>query len=199
MAVPANITLTLTFQDNRGFKSQTRVSLFANDISTGGSFAGTTVASLFNLVTDPTNGVAQAIAAMSNAKLVKIDIAFGYDYAQEPASETGTYQLVIQKAKLRLGDGNGGFNSIEIPAPKDALFLSSGTDNLIVVDPTSSLIGGGSGLQAAFTHSYTQGALGAGTVSWVTQTPRGGTFASLFNGGELIQGKPRRRRVVQGK
>lgn len=171
-AVPANRAINLLFQDNRGFKSSARVESFEPDISANGN----TLASAYTEVV----AAAGAVAAMSNTKLVRIGFAYEFDYAQEPSTETGSYELVIQKAKIRGGDGSGGFSFLDIPGPKDAIFLTAGQDNLIVVNPASSLI-------TAFQASV------AGLIS-----PRGGTPWAQFFGGQLVQGKPRRRRVVQG-
>jgi hypothetical protein len=194
MAVPANMFVTLTFQDNRGFKSLTRMELFLPDISSYSTFAQASIATVYLAVAQATTSVAATAAAMSNAKLVKVSFGFDFDYAQEPSSETGTYQLVIQKAALRFNDGNGGSSRLEIPAPKDALFLSTGTDNLIVVNFASTLL---TNFQGAFTSAITQPLVAAGTTT-IAGTARGGIYASQFDGGQLVQAKPRRRRVVQG-
>lgn len=172
MAVPANASFNFVVQDNRGYRSNVSVKTWFADISTSTGTLGA-------IWTD-TAGIVTALTAMTNAKIVRAGFSFDADHAQEPSSETGTYQLVIQKAKLRGGDGNGGSEAVEIPAPKDALFLSSGTDNLIVVNPAATGI---TGFQTSLA--------GLGTT-------RGGVPFSQFFGGQLVQGKPRRRRVVQG-
>lgn len=173
-AVPTNVLINLEFQDNRGFRSNTRVNMFRPDLSTD----ATVNSAYFSAV----SAVAAAVAAMSNAKLIRVGYGFDFDYAQEPASEVGEYQLVQEKARLDGGDGNGGFQHISVPAPADALFLTTSQDNLIVVNPTSALV-------TAF-----QASLAAGLF----KTPRLGQPFSQFFGGQYISGKPRRRRVLQG-
>lgn len=173
-AVPANSPITLEFQDNRGFRAVTRISGFLADIS----IDATTVGTVYTAVV----GIASAVAAMSNTKLIRIGFGWDFDYAQEPSSESGTYELVQQKARLQGGDGAGGFQAISIPGPKDALFLTSGDNNLIVVNPASSLL---TAFQAAL----------AGNVI----TPRGGSSFSQFFGGQLVSGKTPVRRVLQGQ
>ena len=121
--------------------------------------------------------------AATNAKVIRLGWGWDAEYAQEPSSETGTYELVIQKARLQGGDGAGGFMSVSIPAPKDGLFLTEASENLVVVSPTSDLL---TALQDALA--------GAG----IFPTPRGGKPFQQFFGGQLVEGKPRRRRVLQG-
>lgn len=171
-AVPANQSVDMVFQDNRGFKALVRINGYQPDLSADGVPLNT----YYGQVT----AIASATAALSNTKLVRIAFGWSYDYAQEPSTETGTYELVIQKARLRGGDGVGGVMYTDIPGPKDSIFITSGSDNLIVVNPASSLI-------AAFQ-----------TACNALFTPRGGTSYAQFNGGQLVQGKPRVRRVVQG-
>jgi hypothetical protein len=166
--------IVLEFQDNRGFRGLTRINMFRPDISTDSTVNSALYADVV--------AVAAAVAAGSNSKLVRVGYSWDFDYAQEPSSETGTYQLVQQKARLDGGDGNGGFQHMSIPAPVDAMFLTTTQDDLIVVDPASTVV---TGIQAA---------LAAG----VFKTPRLGQPFSQFFGGQLIEGKPRRRRVLQG-
>lgn len=172
MATPANFDLTFTIQDNRGFKSLASFRSFIPDIESTGE--------ILDDIWTGVDGVRVAVAGLTNAKVVGVDFGYKYAIAQEPTTDTGQYQLVTQKARLEGGDGNGGFMSVEIPAPKDTIFLSTTQDNLIVVDPADSLI---TALQSALT---------------VMTTPRGGHPFQLFFGGQLIQGKPRVRRVLQG-
>lgn len=175
VAVPANFAIDLEFQDNRGFRARTTINQFEADISTDANV----VSADYTVVL----ATAGAVAAMSNAKLVKIGFRYDFDYADEPSSETGTYQLVQQKARMTGLDGRGGFNAISIPAPKDTLFLTSADNNLVVVNPASSLV------------TDLQTALAAGPYT----TPRGGAVFAQFMGGQLVGGKPRRRRVLQGQ
>lgn len=178
MPTPANVSLIMEFQDNRGFRATVRIpSLFSADITSTGV--------VLDDIWSASNAVFAAVQAMSNAKLIKAGWQFDALYAQEPSSETGVYQLVIDKAKLNGGDGNGGFQHIEIPAPKDALFETTTQDNLIVVNP-------GAGILTTF-----QGTLNHATAGMFA-TPRGGSAFAQFFGGQLVQGKPRRRRVLQG-
>ena len=179
VAVPATQFVSMEFQDKQGFRATTRVdAMFNPDIP----IDATTLATIYGGL----NGIAAATAAMSNAKLVGVTIGYRYGIAQEPTTETGVYELVIQKAHLEGGDGAGAFESISVPAPKDALFLTSGQDNMIVVNPAATILSGGSGFQHAF------------TVGGVNNSARGGTVFSLFFGGQIREGKPRRRRVLQG-
>jgi hypothetical protein len=199
MAVPANIRISAVLQDNRGFKARVSFNLFTSDVSgnAGSNPIGVfTVASLYQLASQATTGVTSVLQSMSNAKVVETSIQLDYSYAQEPSSETGEYQLVIQKAKLNFGDGNGGFAHLEVPAPVDSLFLTGGTDNMIVIDPTSSLI---TNLSTAFSRSVTQAAVSATTQTLATLTPRLGTWGAQFFGGQLVEGKPRVRRVLTGR
>ena len=173
MPTPANYKCTMEFQDNRGFRANAVVNGFVPDIT-----AGTTTLDAVFLESLATAG---AVAALSNAKLIRAGFAFDYDYAQEPATESGVYELVQQKARLQGGDGNGGFMSLSVPAPKDAIFLTSADNNLIVVNPAAGLI----------TTNLPIIAAGVGTA-------RGGAPFAQFFGGQLVEGKPRRRRVLQG-
>jgi hypothetical protein len=75
--------------------------------------------------------------------------------------------------------------SLSVPAPKDGLFLTSADNNLIVVNPAATIL---TNFQSALTNSGT-GIFG---------TPRGGSAFAQFFGGQLVEGKPRRRRVLQG-
>lgn len=172
-AVPSNQYFSMEFQDNRGFRATVRVNGFLPDISTG----TVTLAQIYGAAA----AVSAAVAACSNAKLVRVGTGFDFDYAQEPSSEAGTYELVMQKARLQGGDGNGGFEFLSVPAPKDALFLTTADNNLVVINPAA---GGITGLQAALAANVT--------------SPRGGGVFSQFFGGQLVEGKPRVRRVLQG-
>lgn len=177
MAVPANVSLSYVVQDNRGFKAQVRFEMFIADAS-----ASATPVS--DIITGA-SAVGAALRAMSNAKVVQNGFGIDYIYAQEPTSESGTYQLVQQKARLEGGDGRGGFMSAQVPAPKDAIFLTTASEKLIVVDPAATTL---VALQAALNSA------GAG----IFPTARGGSSFAEFFGGQLIEGKPRRRRVLQG-
>jgi len=178
MATPANVSLHMVFQDNRGFKANVSIpSLFAVDIESSGT--------VLDDIWTAADAVFTTFALMSNAKLVEAGWSFSALYAQEPSSETGVYQLVIEKAQLEGGDGNGGFQSIQVPAPKDALFLTTTQDNLIVVNPAATIL---TNWQATLNHS----------TAGMFPTPRGGSAFSQFFGGQLRQDKPRIRRVKQG-
>lgn len=172
MATPARINLNYVVQDDRGFKARTRITAHADDILT----LATTVGAFSTNV----GAVGTAVQAGTNAKVVSTGFSVEWDIAQEPSSETGTYQLVIQGAHMTFGDGAGLKEFFTMPAPKDTLFLSSGADNLIVVNPASGIV---TGLQSAASAFNTAG--------------DGVVFAQFF-GGQLREGKPRRRRVLQG-
>lgn len=177
VAVPGNLKVTMEFQDNRGYRAITIANTFIADL-TGAGAAGATLADIWAA----TAAFSAAVAAASNSKLVRVGWGLDADYAQEPTSETGVYELVTQKARLDFGDGAGGFMHMSVPAPKDALFLTSADNNLIVVNPAAGIL---TAIQAA----------GAGLVG---APPRGGTWGAQFFGGQLVQGKPRIRRVLQG-
>lgn len=177
MATPTNVFYEFELQDNRGFRSHVRFSAFITD--TDGS------TDTIGALASGTSGIGTALQAMTNAKVVKTGVSLSWDYAQEPSSATGTYELVQQGARLQGGDGAGGFMSVIIPAPKDALFETTTQDNLIVVKPDASAL---IALQAALAH----------TVLGVYPTPRGGSMFQQFFGGQLREGKARRRRVLQG-
>jgi len=172
MATPARASLNFVVQDDRGFKALVKIRAHIDDILTSTSVLGT-------FATD-VGSVGTAVAAMTNAKVVSTGFSTEWDLAQEPSTETGTYQLVIQGAHMQFADGAGLREYITIPAPKDTLFLTSGQDNLIVVNPASSLV---TGLQTAASNF---------------NTPGDGVVFAQFFGGQLREAKPRRRRVLQG-
>jgi hypothetical protein len=172
MATPSRVNLNFVAQDNRGFKSRIRITAHVDDIDT-------VVADLSTFLGD-VSAVGTALQAATNAKIVSTGVSFDWDIAQEPSSETGVYQLVQQGLHLHFGDGNGLDEFITIPAPKDGLFITSASENLIVANPAASGI---TGLQTATSNFNTVG---------------DGVVFALFFGGQLRQGKPRRRRVLQG-
>jgi hypothetical protein len=173
MAVPARFGAKFVIQDDRGFRSNVRINAYLPHIDT--------VTTPLDTVYTDVAAIGTALAAMTNAKVVSTGFFATFDIAQEPSSETGTYQLVEQKAALLFGDGNTLKERIEIPAPIDGLFLTTTQDNLVVVDPTAATL-------TAF-----QAAVGA-----LFNSPTGGVLMSQFFGGQLVGGKPRRRRVLQG-
>lgn len=173
MAVPFRSTYRFVIQDNRGFKAQVVLVGNGADISADLTPTNTHQANVAAIGT--------ALAAMTNAKVVSTGWGYEFDIAQEPSSETGTYQLVTEKAHCTFGDGNTLKEFASIPAPKDALFLTGGSDNLIVVNPAASIL-------TAF-QTATQAEIG---------TASGGFWGAQFFGGQLRAVKPRRRRVLQG-
>lgn len=179
-AVPATFTLTMTFQDLQGFRSQTRIRAYLNDISTSTTVLG----DMYAVAT----AVNAKVAAASNAKLIHTSMGQEWGWAQEPITESGKYELTRQKARIQGGDGAGAFMSMEIPAPVDALFFSGSLtqDNLIVVNPAST--------------SWTnlQSAIVTASGTFQLDTARGGHPFSQMFGGQLIEDKPARRRVLQG-
>lgn len=177
MATPANVDYVYEIQDNRGFRALVRFSMFTPDMDTD--------ATVVSDVATGVEAVGTTLAACTNAKIVKMGVVYGLNYAQQPSSETGVYQLVVEKARLEGGDGNGGFMSASIPAPKDALLLSSADNNLVVVDPAAGIL---TNLRNALAHSNTG----------LYPTARGGNVFAQFYGGQLVEAKPRRRRVLQG-
>lgn len=172
MPTPARLTFKYLAQDDRGFRALMRINALIGDILTG----TTTLASIGTAAAS----IGTAVQACTNAKIVETGFSITFDYAQEPTTETGTYQLVNQGAHLEFGDGRISKEFLTIPAPVDAMFLTTSQDNLIVVNPASSQI---TGLQSA-TSGFAS--IGDGTV-----------FAQFF-GGQLRAQKPRRRRVLQG-
>ena len=171
-AVPARTNWKFEVQDNRGFKASVSFIGFIADLSTAAATLATQQAAVAALGT--------ALQAATNAKVVSTGFGFEFFIAQEPSTETGTYQLVNQKAHLLFGDGNGLKESVSIPAPKDGLFLTSSQDDLIVVNPASTLL---TAIQTATAN---------------IGSPSGGVYGSQFFGGQLRAQKPRRRRVLQG-
>jgi hypothetical protein len=175
VSVPTNESFNFVVQDNKGFRANVRFNGFNGDISSdSGTLAG---------IYDQVAAVITALAAATSAKVVKAGYSFDFDYAQEPTTDTGLYPLVIQKAHLKGGDGAGGFMSVDIPAPVAGMFYpaGSGQDSLVVVNPASTNL---TNLLTAVSGSLT--------------TPRGGDVFSQFFGGQLVEGKARRRRVLQG-
>jgi len=173
MAVPAIQEYLYEVQDDRGFRAHMRLTGFIADVS-----AATVHLSV---IAGNAGAIGTALQAMTNAKIVSTGFAMRFDIAQEPTSESGVYQLVEQGAILSFGDGNTGRERLTIPAPVDALFLTGGADNLIVVDPAASVL---TALQSAT------------TTDIVTAT--GGQWGAQFFGGQLKGTKPRVRRVLQG-
>jgi len=172
MAVPARLNGNFIVQDDRGFRARVRVTAFDPDVSSNG-----------NLISDAFTQVSTlgtALAAATNGKVVSTGFEWTFDLAQEPTTETGTYQLVQDKAILTFGDGTVLRNHLFVPAPKDAMFLTTTQDNLIVVNPASSIV---TGLQSALNNYPSAG---------------GGTLGSQFFGGQYTGKKSRRRRVLQG-
>jgi hypothetical protein len=172
VATPALWTFNFVAQDNRGFRARIRIPAFVGDI--------TVDATKVQDVAAHAASVGTALAAMTNAKIVRTGFAFDFDIAQEPASETGQYQLVQDKAILTFGDGTVLKEHVFIPAPADVIFLTTSQDNLIVVDPGTSQL---AALQSAFS---------------TTPSPAGGIVLSQFFGGQYRGGRSRRRRVTQG-
>ena len=172
MATPARVSLNFVLQDDRGFKALVKIRAHDDDILTSTAVLGAFATSV--------GAVGTAVQAMTNAKVVATGFSTEWDVAQEPSTETGTYQLVIQGAHMQFGDGAGLREFLTMPAPKDTLFLTSGQDNLIVVNPAASILT----------------ALQSSTSSF--NTPGDGIVFAQFFGGQLREGKPRRRRVLQG-
>lgn len=195
MPTPADASIIGTFQDIQGFKSQVRIDVYFPDISGGTYWGNTTLASINASALTGAASVLGRLASMSNAKLVEASFALHAHYAQEPTTESGTYKLVRQKAKLEFGDGDGGFSYIQVPAPIDALFLTSGQDNLIVVNPAATAL---TNFQAAVAATADQGAVADQNYGGYV-TPRGGIYGSQFFGGQVAQMKAPTRRVRQGQ
>lgn len=171
-AVPAIQFYDFDVQDDRGFRARVRILGFTTDVSTDAAL----VSGEYTIAA----GIGTALQAMTNAKVVRSSFGFAYQIAQEPSTETGTYQLVQDKAVLTFGDGTILKEHLYVPAPKDALFLTTSQDNLIVVNPASSLV---TGMQ---------------TATNTVPSPAGGTIFSQFFGGQYQGKKSRRRRVLQG-
>jgi len=172
MATPARANLNFVVQDDRGFKARVTMVTHVDDI-----LPSTVVLGVY--ATDVA-AVGTALAAMTNAKVVSTGFSFDFDIAQEPSTETGTYQLVNQGLHLAFGDGAGLKEFLTVPAPKDNLFLTTASENLIVANPAAAGI---TGLQTAMTNFNTAG---------------DGVWGAQFFGGQLRSQKPRRRRVLQG-
>lgn len=193
-AQPARARVTCTYQDIQGFKSHCTFEFFLPDITGGTYWGNTTLASINASALTGSSSIAGRAGSCSNAKLVETSFEVSTNYAQEPTSESGKYPLTRNKAKLQFGDGNGLQSFVSIPAPVDALFLTSGQDNLIVVNPAATVL---TNLQAAFAAQSDQGAV-ADQSYGKYPTASGGTYGSQFFGGQLTNAKPPRRRVRQG-
>lgn len=173
VAVPARVSADFVVQDDRGFKANVRATGYIPDVSADSSL----VSAVYTRIA----AIGTALAACTNAKIVQSGMSWEWSIAQEPATESGTYELVIQKARLNWGDGTVLRSHTSVPAPVDALFLAASSENLIVVNPASTQL---TGLQTA--------------INAFLVSPAGEGIASQFFGGQLVQGKPRRRRVLQG-
>lgn len=193
-AVPAVLTVGAVFQDVRAFKSDVKLNLaYLPDISSDTGLGTFPLTSIYAAVA----GILTALAAMSNSKVVEQSIGIRFNLAQEPTTETGTYQLVQQHADFSFADGTMLRQRLAIPAPKDALFLTTSQDDLVVINPASSLL---TALQSSITATVSVPAVTGGTLAVFTgQTRGGGTWGSQFFGGQMVQGKARRRRVLQGQ
>jgi hypothetical protein len=177
-AVPANINIDLQFKDVQGYQAVTRVVMHEGDVSTDGLTVGGAYTAALAL--------AAAVQAASNAKLTKVGFSYYFDYAQGPTSESGHYELTSQKSRMLFGDGNGGFESMQIPAPVDTLFLTTGSGNLTQVNEASALI---TAIQTAGATYFTYNYYG----------PRQGTPLSAFYGGHYTAKRLPRRTPLVGK
>lgn len=170
--VPARLAADFVVQDNRGFRARVRFVGFDPDVSANGNL----ISGEFTVIA----AIGTALQAMTNAKVVSTGFGWTFDLAQEPSSETGTYQLVQDKAILTFGDGTVLRSHGFIPAPVDAIFETSTQDNLIVVKPGTSQL---NALQTALQQ---------------LPSPAGGAIGAQFFGGQYVGKKSRRRRVLQG-
>jgi hypothetical protein len=183
-ATPIDIWINIETQDQAGFRANSRLNVgYLPD----GTISTAVVGDLINEVfANGASSVAGAFAAMTNAKVVRVSIGFDMDWATEPTGESGSYKYVITKARALYEDGKGEKEVLSIPAPKDSLFLT-GTGMQTTLDPTNTSLVGSTSLP------HYVGLYGPWT------TARGGTWGAQFFGGQLVNGKPRRRRVNQGQ
>ena len=189
-AVPTQYNLIIVTQDQAGQRQITRIPYgYLPDGTADTTVVGTVVTDIFQ------NGVATCVAntwqALTNAKIVRIGWQIDFDFAAEPTGETGDYEYVQSKASLNFEDGNGGKSRLMVPAPVNGLFLT-GLGMQTVVDPS---LAAGTGIIGKFvTSMHALTGLGPGIP-----TPRGGNWGTQFFGGQLVVGKPPRRRRIQSQ
>jgi hypothetical protein len=185
--IPTESAALIEFEDQQGQRALVRINFgFTPDILTdAGAWYANNASGLFAKVFDPAAGtdITRTVAAMSNAKVVRVGLLFTSDWSVEPTGEAGLHKYVQEKARLTFRDGSGGVEHLSIPAPIDGLFLT-GVGMQTVVDPALAVAGVIKNLMTAV----------AGTAAL---TPRGGTWGSQFFGGQLATGKPPRRRRIQ--
>lgn len=191
--VPCTGGMIAEIQDQSGQHSTIRVNFaYTPDIATDATNFWSVISlyQMFGTLLNPNNAndVARNLQALTNAKIVRLGFIIDSDWAGEPTSESGTYKYVQSKASTHWMDGAGGKQSMAIPAPVDGLFLT-GLGMQTVIDPTT-FTGGTGHLLYNFQHELaTLGAL----------TPTGGVWGAQFFGGQLVQGKPPRRRRIQSQ
>lgn len=191
--VPATVAALFEVQDQSGQHSTIRVNYgYSPDITvdTTNYWSVFTLQQIVGTIINPNNAndVARNFQALTNAKVVRVGFLVDTDWAGEPMAESGTYKYVQTKASTSWMDGQGGKERMAIPAPVDTLFLT-GVGMQTVVDPAG-FTGGTGHLLYNFQHELA----GAGAL-----TPTGGIWGSQFFGGQLVQGKPPRRRRIQSQ
>lgn len=183
-AVPVEATALVEIEDQQGQRANVKVNFgFTPDIITdAGTYWNLTVSSGFAAVFNPNagNDIVRKIAAVTNAKVVRVGLILTADWATEPTGETGSHKYVQEKARTFWKDGRGLQSMLAIPAPIDGIFLT-GVGMQTVVDPTNAAV------LAIATAVQAAGA----------NTRGGGTWGSQFFGGQLSTGKPPRRRRIQ--
>jgi hypothetical protein len=180
-----DMSIVLEVMDENQNTALVRVNLFSPTIdSIAGSIGGLATA-IYGGV-GGTGKVVNALSALTNAKIVRAGFTASFDFAARPATESGAYKWVWQHARTTWLDGLGGRASLSIPAPVDGLFLAA-APALTTVDPANT------NLAALVT--AVQAAATAGSLT----TRSGGTPLAQFTGGQLVQGKPPRRRHTLGQ
>jgi len=171
-AVPTQGSFVLDVQDINGFHALTKVPLWHADISADAGFAGGDYGLGAALAT--------AVAAATNGKIVRQSLVYEFNLAQRPTGSPALYPNVNQRASMHFGRGDGERMAMSVAAPKSSIFVASPPDQGLVVDPTNSLV---LAIIAAVEAMASRGS---------------SSLFNEFNGGQLIGGKPRVRRVILG-
>lgn len=171
-AVPSQISAVLEVQDVNGYTAITKVPMWLADISADAGDAGGNYALIQALAT--------AVAAATNGKIVRQAMTYEFNLAQRPTGSPALYPNVNQRASMHFSTGFGERMAMSIPAPKASIFVTTPPDEGLVVDPANSLV---LAVIAAVTSMSARGS---------------NTLFNEFNGGQLIGGKPRKRRVLLG-
>jgi hypothetical protein len=176
MATPSEISVNAVMQDTNGYKSLVVVRFPWLDLSINNGPTDV----LFSLY-GPAQTYFSALQALSNAKIVEESYVMTFNKAQRPTNSPALYPNVNQRALGRFGNSTGLTAHVSVPAPVAGMFVSSPPDAGLVINPT------GTNVPAWIA-----------AVEALTAVTTGTALLNEFNGGQLVGGKPRRRRVVLG-